>query len=760
MTQYNGNGGAEENGSPPVQSTPNVWKSAWLNNKGIILILLSLATGSSMDAIVRYLQQSGEGMHPFQLVFARMSITFLLSSLYMWWTSVPDFPLGNPSVRGWLILRALFGFFGLFCLYLHYLPLAENTVIRFLVPIVTSWACSVFLGQIFSVRQRIAGLIALVGVIIIAQPHSIFGNTDDIDANQAGTVDEVTPTQRLIAICASLIGVVGASGSYTTIRIIGSRAHALISVNYFAFLCTVGSTVALLVIPGGGFTTPHGHLGWFLLVLLGVLGFILQFTLTAGLTLDKSTRATSMLYTQVIFALAFDWAIWGVLPGLWSLFGGSIVIASTLWSALQKVPKPEAEAAKTVDEESALLGTQTEAVEEVAGLRSDSTSTQVLRKIKWVIIGLVTPEFVLFMAWYQLVQAQETATLITKNLNKKRPGAGAGAAANSLEREHLQASDASEREPGEIIQDETDAAADWLRRENLESSDASEREPGEIEQDVDDSISKAPRYLFLTAQGIERLCVLHPEIFEAISLEQSKKNSLAKFLVCLQVVWFMAQCVTRVAQGLSISLLELNTFGHCIIALIIFGAWWDKPLDVSYPTLVEGEAYQETLAWMWMRSFPPSHLLKGVDWNFQCFSDISVERTMVAIYVPENDRPERSCTSPIENSTETLPEEDSMAESHILLNTKKCDPVTLRTGEQLLHTGLTLDRNYKTHGETPMYLSKIDVRRWTLASSLLKTYSLDLDQSVDAKALLRGFRRTNWKIPNDNSALIIAWGML
>jgi hypothetical protein len=55
-----------------------------------------------------------------QVIFARMGITFILSSLYMWWTSIPDFPLGARSVRGWLILRAAFGFGGLYCLYCEY----------------------------------------------------------------------------------------------------------------------------------------------------------------------------------------------------------------------------------------------------------------------------------------------------------------------------------------------------------------------------------------------------------------------------------------------------------------------------------------------------------------------------------------------------------------------------------------------------------------------------------------------------------------
>ncbi|KAH0387309.1 hypothetical protein KCU92_g1876, partial [Aureobasidium melanogenum] len=352
---------------------PNVFKSVWRNNKGVFLILLAQATGSTMDAIVRFLQQGGHGMHPFQVIFARMSITALLSTIYMWYTKVPDFPLGAPAVRGWLILRALAGFFGLFCLYysVHYLPLAEATVFRFLVPIITAWACSVFLGQSFSRTEFLAGVVALLGVVIIAHPAAIFGRVnDDIKVpHQPNKIDQVSAGQRLLAIFVSVIGVLGASAAYTLIRVIGSRAHALISVNYFALISTFGSAGALLVLPSMKFTMPHGAREWLLLSLLGVLGFVLQFLLTAGLQLDRTSKATSMLYTGILFALAFDWAIWGVFPGFWSCVGGAVVIASTLWSALQK-SKGASQSAVTkkevVDEESALLGAQTEGSEDAA----------------------------------------------------------------------------------------------------------------------------------------------------------------------------------------------------------------------------------------------------------------------------------------------------------------------------------------------------------------------------------------------------------
>jgi drug/metabolite transporter (DMT)-like permease len=238
----------------------------------------------------------------------------------------------------------------------HYLPLAEATVFRFLVPIVTAWACSVFLGQTFTRKELIAGLVALLGVIIIAHPPWLFGEVhDDLHPKKPSGIDKVTPTQRFIAIVVSILGVAGASGAYTMIRVIGNRAHALMSVNYFALLATVGSTIALLAIPSIGFRMPQSAREWILLIAMGILGFILQFLLTAGLQLDKSSKATSMLYVQIIFALAFDWGIWGVIPGAWSMFGGFIVICSTLWSALQK-PHTKVDKKVEPDEESALLG--------------------------------------------------------------------------------------------------------------------------------------------------------------------------------------------------------------------------------------------------------------------------------------------------------------------------------------------------------------------------------------------------------------------
>lgn len=46
-----------------------------------------------------------------------MTITTILSTLYMWWSSIPHFPLGLKEVRWLLLARGMGGFFGVFGMY-------------------------------------------------------------------------------------------------------------------------------------------------------------------------------------------------------------------------------------------------------------------------------------------------------------------------------------------------------------------------------------------------------------------------------------------------------------------------------------------------------------------------------------------------------------------------------------------------------------------------------------------------------------------
>jgi hypothetical protein len=81
----------------------------WERNRGVVLVAVAQLFGALMNLAARLLELEG-GMHPLQILFARMSMTTVLSCLYMWRNKVPDFPLGAKGIRGVLVVRGVSGF--------------------------------------------------------------------------------------------------------------------------------------------------------------------------------------------------------------------------------------------------------------------------------------------------------------------------------------------------------------------------------------------------------------------------------------------------------------------------------------------------------------------------------------------------------------------------------------------------------------------------------------------------------------------------
>jgi hypothetical protein len=61
-----------------------------------------------------------------------------------------------------------------------------------------------------------------------------------------------------------------------------------------------------------------------------------QFLLAAGLQYEKSSRATNMVYIQMLFALTFDKLVWGTTPDVLSIIGSSLILGSAIYVAMNK----------------------------------------------------------------------------------------------------------------------------------------------------------------------------------------------------------------------------------------------------------------------------------------------------------------------------------------------------------------------------------------------------------------------------------------
>jgi len=122
---------------------PKTWRVAirqfWQRNRGLWLVTVSQFFGALMNVATRLLELDGKGMHPFQVLFVRMGVTMILCCVYMWYTKVPYFPLGNKEVRKLLVVRGLSGFFGIFGMYCKFTSTLFEVSIRLPVKLLEVW---------------------------------------------------------------------------------------------------------------------------------------------------------------------------------------------------------------------------------------------------------------------------------------------------------------------------------------------------------------------------------------------------------------------------------------------------------------------------------------------------------------------------------------------------------------------------------------------------------------------------------------------
>jgi hypothetical protein len=253
-------------------------------------------------------------------------------------------------------------------------------------------------------------------------------------------------------------------------------------------------------------------------------------------------------------------------------------------------------------------------------------------KFYWILIAVFAPEFVLYAAYIQWRNAQilckqlkELDGLVEPTLAQKlgsvlkswiaKLRCGKATAQQTTYEHHKLTSKNPETNQPNSKQLETAPKAEKSRQSNSEIQLVEQDESkgshsgrpaprwrdvtmvsafyivmGGFAYDIRD-LSDHHRYIALTPEGFMAFAkaeLITPDCLNNDDIaDRSKADSLGKLLVCLQALWLVVNCIARKASGKPTTLVELNVIVHVVVAVVVYGLWWHKPLAVATPTFLQ-----------------------------------------------------------------------------------------------------------------------------------------------------------------------------
>ena len=204
------------------------------------------------------------------------------------------------------LLRCLIGLIAMVAIFiaLRNLPLATVVSISFAAPIFTTIFSIFFLSEKVGVYRWLAVIIGFIGILIITEP-----GFEDLN----------------IYYIFPIIFCIGLSYVAVAIRQLSSTEPVwLISLNF-----SIAITIAGLCTLPFGWKIPS-LFDFFVLSLVGLFGGVANLWLSQSYKFSEVSLVTPLKYLGLVFAIFFGYLIWGEVPSLKSLFGGLLVILSSV----------------------------------------------------------------------------------------------------------------------------------------------------------------------------------------------------------------------------------------------------------------------------------------------------------------------------------------------------------------------------------------------------------------------------------------------
>jgi drug/metabolite transporter (DMT)-like permease len=268
---------------------------------GIALMILAILLFTVMDTLGKQLT----GRYPVsQVVWARYFFQLALMMLLIPRVGIMDLVrTARPGIQVW---RGLLLAVSTLCLIgaISFVPLADAYTITFTAPLLVTVFSIPLLGERVGWRRWSAVLAGFAGVLIVIRPG--FGATH-------------------LALALPLITALG----FALYQILTRKVSAVPGESPLAmlfYLACVGTAIMTALVPF--FWQEVAPVDWLAMTAMGGLGHLI---LIRALTIAPASLLAPFVYSQIVWALALGYLVFGDVPDRWMLVGCCVIVASGLY---------------------------------------------------------------------------------------------------------------------------------------------------------------------------------------------------------------------------------------------------------------------------------------------------------------------------------------------------------------------------------------------------------------------------------------------
>ena len=269
----------------------------------MLLMLAAVALFALMDAGLKTLSAH---YPPFQVAALRGLSSLPIVLAWALWTAGP---MALLRVRWPLhLLRGALGIamMASFVYALKRLPLSTAYSIFFVAPLLITALSVPILGEHVGPRRWTAIGIGLLGVLVVLRP------TGEGVLSMAGL--------------AVLVAAAGYAVSAITVRVIARTDSTQAITFWLLALMALGAGVVALP----DWVPLRAEDAW-IIGGIGIAGALGQYTITEAFRLGEASLIAPLEYTALVWGVALDLALWGVLPDSVTWLGAAIIVASGLY---------------------------------------------------------------------------------------------------------------------------------------------------------------------------------------------------------------------------------------------------------------------------------------------------------------------------------------------------------------------------------------------------------------------------------------------